>query len=181
MTAVSVMPAHYDIDYILTKIKDAGVMQHYGYAKDESGITLRYEPKDFNAVSLIIEGYQTNYADEILRPEMLKTAADLRWDKQQITTFNGAPLPCDQTTINLVDATRNSMVDAPESDQTCLWKAGPTTWITLDAPSLLQMGLAIRNHVQACFNREKALQDLILAATTVDELILIDIRIGWPE
>lgn len=182
MSTLSKLPAHYDIGYILGRMEAVGITNHYGHGLNVDGtIWLRYLAEDFDAVQLILNSYQVDYANEKLRPKMLEDTASIRWDKQQMTTFNGSPLPCDMTTINLIDATRNSMIDAPTSPQSCLWKTGPTTWATLDAPALLNMGLAIRNHVQLCFEREKALQDAILIATTADELIAIDITSGWPS
>lgn len=49
------------------------------------------------------------------------------------------------------------------------WKA-KNGWAVLDAATILAVADAVRNHVQACFDREKLLQEQIEAATTVAEL-----------
>lgn len=180
MTTLSILPLHYEIEHILSEMVNAGVTNHFGYGVEVDGIHLRYQAANYDAVQAILNAYPVQYANEVMRPQMIDEAAAIRWEKQQVTTFNGAPLPCDQTTINLVDATRNSMIDAPTSPQFALWKTGRTSWATLDASTLLGMGLAIRSHIQACFQREKDLQDQIIAAANVDALRLIDITTGWP-
>lgn len=53
------------------------------------------------------------------------------------------------------------------------WK-GKNAWIEeADAMMLLSMGLVVRNHVQACFDRENALKVLVDSATTPEEIEVI--------
>lgn len=58
----------------------------------------------------------------------------------------------------------------------CNYKA-VAGFIDLGAPQILQVAKAVRSHVQACFDREKALSEAARAGTDISEM-LID---GWPE
>ncbi|MBC7350416.1 MAG: DUF4376 domain-containing protein [Candidatus Aminicenantes bacterium] len=49
------------------------------------------------------------------------------------------------------------------------WK-GANGWVTLDASTILQLAAAVRQHVQACFDKEKQLTEKIMAATSIEEL-----------
>ena len=49
------------------------------------------------------------------------------------------------------------------------WKA-KNGWFELDAATLIAIADAVRSHVQACFDREKELQEQVEAATTIEEL-----------
>jgi hypothetical protein len=53
------------------------------------------------------------------------------------------------------------------------WKA-KNGWFELDAATLIAIGNAVRSHVQACFDREKELQEQVEAATTIEELNTIE-------
>ena len=44
-----------------------------------------------------------------------------------------------------------------------------------------QMAVAVLGYVQACFDHEKALAELVSAATTNDAVDAVDIRTGWPS
>lgn len=59
------------------------------------------------------------------------------------------------------------------------WKA-VAGWVTLDAASIIALASAVRAHVQACFDRERALTQEIEAAMTAEELQAVDLTIGWP-
>ena len=59
------------------------------------------------------------------------------------------------------------------------WKL-PTGFVTLDAPTIIAIADGVRAHVQAAFDREKALLSEIEAATTHAALDAIDINTGWP-
>jgi hypothetical protein len=49
------------------------------------------------------------------------------------------------------------------------WK-GVNGWVTFDASTILQLAAAVRQHVQACFDKERELQEKIMAATSIEEL-----------
>lgn len=55
------------------------------------------------------------------------------------------------------------------------WKVADGSFVTLDAPTIIAIAQAVRAHVQACFDREAELLDLIAAGETPD------IDTGWPQ
>lgn len=59
------------------------------------------------------------------------------------------------------------------------WK-GANGWVKLNATQLLAAAQAVRAHVQACFSNERVLYERLAAAATLDELIAVDLSVGWP-
>ena len=47
---------------------------------------------------------------------------------------------------------------------TVRWKTASGEFVTLTAPQIIALALAVRAHVQACFDREAELTDAIMAA-----------------
>lgn len=68
---------------------------------------------------------------------------------------------------------------AAQSEAPLVWKV-PAGWVTVTAAGLIQVAIAVRGHVQACYDHERALAALIDAAETTDGLAAIDIHAGWP-
>lgn len=58
---------------------------------------------------------------------------------------------------------------------TCRWKTSEG-FIELDAPSLIAMSRAMRQHVQACFNREADLLDALENGSFTSDML----EVGWP-
>lgn len=56
---------------------------------------------------------------------------------------------------------------------------GKTGWVQLDATAINSIAQQVVAHVQACFDNEKVLSDLIDAATTHEEIVAVDITTGW--
>lgn len=57
----------------------------------------------------------------------------------------------------------------------CNWKT-PDGFVQLDATQLIAIATTVRNHVQACFDREAAILQAIEAGTFTDDMI----DTGWP-
>jgi hypothetical protein len=57
----------------------------------------------------------------------------------------------------------------------CNWKT-PDGFVQLDAPTLKAICKAVRDHVQACFDREAALLALLEKGNFVDDML----KGGWP-
>lgn len=58
------------------------------------------------------------------------------------------------------------------------WK-GAAGWVTVGAAEIEAMADAVGDHVQACFDHEKALADEIAALTTISAVDSFDIESGW--
>jgi hypothetical protein len=56
-----------------------------------------------------------------------------------------------------------------DPDYVVNWKA-KNGWFQLDAATLIAIADAVRAHVQACFDKERELQEKIMAATSIEEL-----------
>lgn len=57
---------------------------------------------------------------------------------------------------------------------------GLSGWVELDIPTILAIGRAVGDFVQACFAREGTLAALVEAAESQADLDAIDIGAGWP-
>ncbi len=181
MSTQSIVPSHYDINYITEKLAQAGVTNHYGHGTVDGGLLIVYRAQDFDAVQVVLDAYPVSYADDVLRLKMMSDLAALRWQKQQGFLFNGSPMKSDPETISSLTATVLLMDVNPDSPQTRRWKVGPSTWQTFDRNTLVAIGTAAAAHIQLCFDREEELMEQLLAAETVNDLLEIDILEGWPS
>lgn len=60
------------------------------------------------------------------------------------------------------------------------WRLSNNSFITLNNEDMITVGLLVAAHVDACQQRKNALDSLIDAATTLEDLEAIDVNIGWP-
>lgn len=105
---------------------------------------------------------------EKLKQIKLAEIADKRWQAETGgITINGVEIATDRESQSLLTAAVLKVKDDPS--YTVNWKA-KNGWFVLDAATILAVADAVRSHVQACFDREKELQEQVEAATTVEEL-----------
>jgi hypothetical protein len=52
--------------------------------------------------------------------------------------------------------------------------------VALDAQAITAVAMAVRAHVQACFDNEAELKAQIEAASTAQEIAAVDLNSGWP-
>lgn len=57
----------------------------------------------------------------------------------------------------------------------------PGSWMSLNRDDVLELGRAIRNHVQLCFTNCKRIHDQIEECGSIEEALEIDISLGWPS
>jgi len=102
--------------------------------------------------------------------------ADRRWIRMcRGITVNGVDIDTDDASqIRINGAALSAMID-PE--YTVDWKSADGTWVSLNAAQIIEMAKSIRNYVQACYDRERELEELVEAGTF--ELAMLDE--GWPE
>lgn len=182
MSTLSILDPSHDMDYLMSKLKEAGVDNHVGWDEFEDGnYHLRYRSEDFDAVQAVLDAYEVTYAEDVVRPGLRAEVTALRKVRQaQPVNFNGLMLETDLNTISLITAAAYLMDADPTSAQSRLWKVNDEVWIDLDRNTLVAMGRAIADNTQAMFEQEKALLDSIAAATTLAELEAIDVAAGWP-
>jgi hypothetical protein len=105
---------------------------------------------------------------EKLKYDKKAEMADKRWQAETGgITINGVEIATDRESQALLMGAVLVAQNNPE--YVVNWKA-KNGWAVLDAATILAVADAVRNHVQACFDREKDLQDQIDAATTAAEL-----------
>lgn len=61
------------------------------------------------------------------------------------------------------------------------WRMSDNSIVTLDAPAMIAIGIAVATKVAACQLRKNALDAEVAAAETLEDLAAIDIYSGWPE
>jgi hypothetical protein len=105
--------------------------------------------------------------------------AALRWEKETGgTVFNGMPVATDAVSqTKYIGAVVGTQIDP---DAVINWKMADGTFVTLDAQAITVVAMAVRAHVQACFDREAVLKAEIEAATTAEEIAALDLNTGWP-
>jgi hypothetical protein len=177
VASFSIIPGHYDPAYIFEK---AGVTNNYGFEPLSDGtIKIGYTTGDENKIVAAVVAYPVTYSDEVVRPRMLTALAAERYKHQQSTMFNGQRLPCDLVSLVMVNGamTRMQLPGAPESIR---WKLNGR-FIPLDLTSVIAIGTAMADHVQACYEYEGDLAARIEAAPDIIALAAIDITEGWPQ
>lgn len=183
MSALSILPLSYDIQFILMKAAEAGVTNHFGYVIEPDGIHFRYRGNDFDAVQSVINSYSVSYANEVLRDRMKNEVTKLRWENQQVVPNfdgNGTSIPSDDITASRVIAALEVMDRNPDLPRTRNWKVSDGQWTILSYDIINMMGRAIGVHVQDCFDHERTLHEAIDAAADIYALAEIDIESGWP-
>ena len=56
------------------------------------------------------------------------------------------------------------------------WRLADNTLVSLDAQSVIAMGNAVLKHTEDCYKRSWLLKDQLTAATTVEEVLAIEIE-----
>ncbi len=104
---------------------------------------------------------------------------NLRWLKETGgTTFNGWQLATDPVSQTKYVGAVVSVQINPNS--IIKWKMSNGEFVELSAEDVTSMAMAVRAHIQACFDKEAELQLSISSATNKEELDAIDITTGWP-
>lgn len=116
---------------------------------------------------------------EEIRLQRLSYVAERRWAVETSgISFNGMSVPTDTTTqTKIIGAVVGAQIDPTASIN---WKMNDGTFVMLDATGILAVAMAIRAHVQACFDHEATLRGEIEAAVSREDLDAVDISTGWP-
>jgi len=139
-------------------------------------------PQGVNAVELEVESTDDIILDngqirvkteqeklEELKQTKLQEIAYERWKEETggLTLPDGTVVKTDRESQSLL---MGAALFAKEDPTYAVnWK-GANGWVTLDASIILQLAAAVRQHVQACFDKEKQLTEKIMAATSIEEL-----------
>ncbi len=116
---------------------------------------------------------------EEFRAQKLADLAALRWEKETGgTLFNGMPVATDAVSqTKYIGAVVGAQIDP---DAVINWKMADGAFVTLDTAAITAVAMAVRAHVQACFDREAELKAEIEAASTAEGITAVDLSTGWP-
>ena len=106
---------------------------------------------------------------EDLRNRKYREIAQARYNAEIAgVTINGVSIKTDrETQAVLTAACLQAYID---SGYSLNWKTGDGTFVSLPAEQIMAFGIAVRAHVQACFDREAELLPLIDKAETQADL-----------
>ncbi|MGH7020008.1 MAG: DUF4376 domain-containing protein, partial [Brevundimonas sp.] len=106
----------------------------------------------------------------------LATLAALRWQRSQTFAFDGvAAAPADSALAAVTGFVVAAQIAPPEG--ATVWKLGQNEFRLWTFEQVVAYGIAIRTHIQACFDREETLTALIVAA---EDPASVDVTTGWP-
>lgn len=113
-----------------------------------------------------------------LKVERKAALAERRWQAETGgAVVAGIPVATDVRSQSVITgASVAAMLDENYSVQ---WKTS-AGFVTLNREMVIGLAQGVRQHVQACFDREAELVEAIEAATTTTALAEIDINTGWP-
>ena len=114
-----------------------------------------------------------------IKAAKLNDLGSYRWAYERAGTTIGG------TSMDTSETTRLALIGANEKARgnpayTVNFKIAAGSWITLNALEIIALADGLADFVQACFDREKVLSDLIVAAVDEAEIDAIDITSGWP-
>jgi hypothetical protein len=116
---------------------------------------------------------------EELRARKLAELAAFRWETETGgTVLNGMPVATDAVSqTKYIGAVVGAQMDL---NGVIYWKMADGTFVPLDAQAIKGVAMAVRAHVQACFDNEAMLKAEIETATTAEGIAAIDLNTGWP-
>jgi len=109
------------------------------------------------------------YTLEDIKNQKKQKIAQARYEAEMagVTLEDGTIIATDrESQAALANA---ALIAKDNPDYTINWKA-KNGWITLNAQQIIELVTIVREHVQTCFDKEKALNDAIDNATTIEEL-----------
>lgn len=114
-----------------------------------------------------------------LRAETKANVAERRWQAEVGgADFNGLRLATDRTSQAMVAGA--SMLAEVRPELLIDWKT-QDGWVQISNGQIASLSLVVGLHVQACFRRERELNDEVDAAQTIADILAIDITTGWPS
>lgn len=107
----------------------------------------------------------------------LSRLADIRYQKEVGgIVIAGTRYATDRESRSVIATSLMTLAD----DESVDWKTD-SGWVPVTKADLTIVSSFLKEHVKACFAREKALFEAIEAATTIAELRAIDLEVGWPS
>ncbi|MER8394084.1 DUF4376 domain-containing protein [Mesorhizobium sp. M1340] len=115
----------------------------------------------------------------VRREKKLAQLAARRWRAETGgVTVDGVAMATDRDTTAMLTA---AFVTAnADPNYSIRWKVQNGVFATVSAPQIIALATAVRDHVQACFDREDELTAAIVTANSA-ALDALDLESGWPS
>jgi hypothetical protein len=148
------------------------------YHRVVNGVQVELTPQEIEEHENRIAALEAANAARV-KPDKLAELAALRWQKETgVMTFDGMAVSTDPVSqTKILGALVGTQIDP---NAVIKWKMADGTFVTLDAQAITAVAMAVRGHVQACFDREAVLKEEVEAATTAEEVAAVDLNTGWP-
>ena len=115
-----------------------------------------------------------------LRQAAIDDIAAQRWQATQSFSYDGVVAPADPALGAVVGFVVGAQISPPAGPST--WKLAAGEFRSWTLADVTAYGIAIRTHIQACFDREASLVAEVEAASTPASVAAIvdQARAGWP-
>lgn len=192
--SLSILPLHWDIDYIMAK---ANLANHFGYEVKADGIHFRYLTSDYDAVQAVITAYPTSYT-EVMKPKKWEDVKKKRdaYEAMPAQHIKGPIDTDDRSKIKILGLVsmaqlaihdeQNAAAAAGRAFDPALVKFSEEFTFADNSVGLLTafdaigIGRAAGQYISVVHARARELRAQINAAADIDALLAIDINAGWP-
>jgi hypothetical protein len=116
----------------------------------------------------------------VLREAAIDNIAAQRWQATQTFSYDGVVAPADPALGAVVGFVVGAQISPPTGPAT--WKLATGEFRSWTVADVAAYGIAIRAHIQACFDREASLVGEVAAASTSAAVAAVvdQARTGWP-
>ena len=116
-----------------------------------------------------------------IRSRALDVIGQRRWEATLFFQYDGARAWADSALGAVIGIVVGSQILPPDGPQN--FKLGPGVFRLWTVAQITAYGIAIRTHIQACFDREAELTTAVLAANTEEAVAMVvaDAQAGWPQ
>lgn len=158
----------------------AGLGDAWGYNILEDTQLFVFLTEKMDAVEQALIDYPAAYLAHI-KATKSRELATLRWLKTQHFTYDGVLTQADAAMAVVLGAlelrSRRGVPNAYEQ----IWKLNENEFRRWTETDIENFGFGISDHIQACFDREEELSNLIWNAISVEEVEALDLTQGWSE
>jgi hypothetical protein len=151
-----------------------------------------YDPDDSEGLSPAVNAWFADHPDfeiapyaepEISLPDAIAAKLveldDYRWQMEVGgAAFGGGMIRTDWNSQNKIAAAYIMAINDP-GYTIPVWEVVPGTFMALDNATIRALGITVRDHVQATFNRKAALHPVIAGLGSVEAVEAFDIAAEW--
>lgn len=121
------------------------------------------------------QAYALYSHDDVVRARHLSDIAAVRYERETAgVMLNGFRIDTSRDSQGLILGAAVQVILDPQYSLN--WKT-PEGWLQFSGPQITAIATCVRKHVQACFDRERALADAVMDGTFQESML----NEGWPE